>query len=328
MKQFLIVSADGTSGRGTRGLSLYWFLTCFHGRRAVQLISTTDLRSGSYAADVVFLGLPSEIRQDDLARVRYRQLVLFDYQDTGNILLDDERRFLTGLTGRYFKVWTEPGWPTPWKFGVLPIRRQARLPLYLRYLGLKKLLGARAPERVWDVSFLGAPTGQELRSQRVEWLREIRGAGDTYRFWGGLAASDADRRRLAAGGLAESALLFAGGRVGYGTFFDMMRKSKAVLTPMGNARWSYRHYEAIYAGAIPVSCDMRRATTLIPLPLDGMVHVPDGASVLPSIAEALALPTKAPGVREANVAFLEQYLEYGDYSRRKPALMEMFLAQL
>lgn len=326
--KFLIVSADGTSGRGSRGLSLYWFLTCFHGRRAVKVVSTADLRSGSYSADIVFVGLPSEVREDDLARVRYRQLVLFDYQDTVKVWLDEDREFLRGMTNRYLKVWSEPGWPTEWKWGVLPIRRQVRLPLYLRYLGLKSQFGARPPERVWDVSFLGAPTGLGVGSQRVQWLREIRGAGDGVRFWGGLVVPESYYQHLNAHGVDTTGLTYDGGRVSFNKFFDMMLVSKAVLTPMGNARWSYRHYEAIYAGAIPVSCDMRRTTTLIPLPLDGMVHVPDGASVLPSIAEALALPAKSPGVRAANVAFLEQYLEYGDYSRRKPALMELFLAQL
>ena len=329
MTKYLIVMADSASGRGTRGLNLYWFLARYHGRAAVKVVSTADLKGGaSNSCEVAFVGLPTTLRKDDLTRVRHGQLVLFDYEDTATILLDESSQFLGGLTDRYLKVWHEPGWPAPWKFGVLPIRRHARLPLYLRYLSLKSALGARQPEREWDVTFLGAPTGQDTHSQRVEWLREIRGAGTKYRFWGGLAASPDDRMRLAAAGLDGAGLLYEGGRVGYATFFDMMRKSKVVLTPKGNAPWSYRHYEAIYAGAIPVSCDLRSVTTLIPLPLGGMAHVPEGASVLPKIGEALALSEKQSGVREANVAFLEQFLTRGDYALRKPALMDRFSAQL
>lgn len=325
MAKYLIVMADGTSGRGTRGLNLYWFLSRYHGR-AVKVVSTAELKDGTRSCDVLFVCLPTALGKDDLARVRYRHLAVFDYEDTHKILLDGHSQFLTGLTDRYLKVWNEPGWPVPWKFGVLPIRRHARLPLYLRYLGVKKAFGAKPPEREWDVTFLGAPTGQDTHSQRVEWLKEIRDAGAKYRFWGGLAASPDDRLRLAAAGLEGAGLIYEGGRVGYTTFFDMMRKSKVVLAPKGNAPWSYRHYEAIYAGAIPVSCDLRNVTTLIPLPLDGMVHVPDGTSVLPRIEEALA--AQRPELLRDNIAFLERYLSYGAYSRGKPALMDRFLGQL
>jgi hypothetical protein len=326
--KYVIVMADGSSGRGTRGLNLYWFLSRYHGR-AVRVVSSADVRAGTApSCEVAFVGLPTGLRKEDLARLRYRQLVVFDYEDTANILLDDSTRFLSGLTDRYLKVWSEPGWPAPWKFGALPIRRHVRLPLYLRYLGFKKALGAKPPEREWDVTFLGAPTGQDTHSQRVEWLKEIRGTGGKYRFWGGLAASPDDRKRLAAAGLSGEGLLYEGGRIGYTKFFDMMRASKVVLTPKGNAPWSYRHYEAIYAGAIPVSCDLRQVKTLIPLPLDGMEHVPDGGSVLHGIEAALALPAKRPDVREANVRFLEQYLHHGDYSRKKPELLERFVSGL
>lgn len=328
MTKFLIVSADGTSGRGSRGLNLYWFLAAYHGRGAVKLVPTAALKGSTHSCDVLFLGLPTEIAKDDLTGVRYRQMALFDYQDTATVLVDEKRAFLEALTDHYLKVWVEPEWKGRWKFGVLPIRRQMRLPVYLRYLAFTKSLGARAPVRDYDISFLGAPTGYDVQSQRVQWLREIRGAGDRYRFWGGLAATEGDRQRWATAGFDSTGLLYDGGRVGFTTFFDMMRRSKAVLTPMGNARWSYRHYEAIYAGAIPVSCDMRRAKVLIPLPLDGMVHVPDGTPVLPRIDEAIALTAKRPDVRDANIEFLERYLEHGDYTRRRPALIEAFAAQL
>jgi hypothetical protein len=326
--KYLIVSADGSSGRGSRGMSLYWFLSTYYGWGAVKIVSTKELRENEYSAETVFFGLPSEATKDDLARVRYRHLVIFDYQDAVQVLIDQDREFLRGLTQTYLKVWNEPGWPSEWKWGVLPIRRQARLPLYLKFLKLASLFGAAAPDRVWDVSFLGAATGQELRSQRVEWLREIRGTRGRIKFWGGLVAPPAYREQLTRSGVDNNGLFYDGGRIGFNRFFDLMRKSKAVLTPMGNARWSYRHYEAIYAGAIPVSCDMRHAKVLIPLPLDGMVHVPDGTPALPRIEEALLLPTLTPGVREANVEFLERYLTDGDYARRKPALLESFQAQL
>jgi hypothetical protein len=328
MKKYLIVMADGRSGRGTRGLNLYWFLKTFHGG-AVQVVSTADLRKGAtYACDFAFVGLPTELRKEDLARVSYRRLAVFDYEDTVNILLDESSQFLSGLTDRYLKVWNEPGWPAPWKFGVLPIRRQARLPLYLRWLAFWRALGTRDPERDYDVTFLGAPTGQEARSQRVRWMQEIRDTESEFTFWGGLVASPSDRERLTAAGIDVPPLLYEGGRIPYGEFFELMRRSRIVLTPKGNAPWSYRHYEAIYAGAIPVSCDLTNVTTLIPLPLNGMVHVADDAPVVPKIEEALALIQRKPLVLDSNREFLEQFLTYGDYSRKKPELLHRFESSL
>ncbi len=322
----MIVMAGGRSGRGTRGLNLFWFLKTFHGS-AVQVMSSAALRRGAQSCDVLFVGLPSELTKDDLARVRHRQLVLFDYEDQAKLLVEGPNEFFSGLTDRYLKVWNEPGWPSPWKFGVLPIRRQARLPLYLRWLGLKTMFGTRPPERDYDVTFLGAPTGQVAHSQRVQWMQQISTTDEEFAFWGGLVASQWSRDRLAAAGIDWAPLLYEGGRVPYTEFFDMMRRARVVLTPMGNAPWSYRHYEAIYAGAIPVSCDLRQVKTLIPLPLDGMVHVPENAPVVPKIMEGLQL-ARRPEVMQKNLQFLERYLHYGDYTRSKPELMDTFDAQL
>jgi hypothetical protein len=77
-----------------------------------------------------------------------------------------------------------------------------------------------------------------------------------------------------------------------------------------------------------VTCDLRHVRTLIPLPLENMVHVSDGASVLASIDRALAQRSESPELAEANIRFLEQYLQDGDYTRQKPELMDRFLAQL
>ncbi len=325
MTKYLIVSAGRTSGRGTRGLNLYWFLKTYHAG-AVRMVSPSQARSGA-TCEVLFVGMPTELRKDDFARIRYRQLVLFDYQDPVHFYIDEQTEFLRGLTDRYLKVWNESHWKTPWTLGTLPIRRQARLPLYLRWLGFRSALGSKPPARDIDVSFLGAPTGLDPESQRVQWLREIAASGGRFRFWGGLATTARMRADMVAGGLDGTGIYHDGGRLSYNAFFDVMRRSKAVLTPKGNARWSYRHYEAIYAGAIPISCDMRTTTLFIPLPLDGMVHVPDGAPVLDKIDAGIVLADTSD-CRERNIAFLERYLERGDYSRRKPELLERFTGQL
>ena len=101
-----------------------------------------------------------------------------------------------------------------------------------------------------------------------------------------------------------------------------------MLTPAGNARWSYRHYEAIYAGALLVSTDFRSVRMLIPLPLDNMQHVADHAPVVPVIAAALERLAREPSLPRQNIDFLETYLQDGDYDCRKPRLMDEFLSQM
>ena len=123
-------------------------------------------------------------------------------------------------------------------------------------------------------------------------------------------------------------LCYPGGRVGFFSYFSHLSRSRVALAPAGNARWSYRHYEALYAGAIVVTTDFRHIDTLIPLPLEGMVHVEDGVSVLPAIDEALAMRRTYPELAEENIRFLERYLHHGDYCRKKPLLADRFMEQL
>jgi hypothetical protein len=123
-------------------------------------------------------------------------------------------------------------------------------------------------------------------------------------------------------------LLAPGGRLLFSQFFYHLLRSQVVLTPAGNARWSYRHYEAIYAGVTLVSTDFRRVRTLIPMPRDNLLHVPDYAPVLPAIETALERRAREPDLARQSLDFLESYLQDGDYHRRKPRLMDEFLAQI
>jgi hypothetical protein len=123
-------------------------------------------------------------------------------------------------------------------------------------------------------------------------------------------------------------LCYPRGRVDFFSYFYNLQRSRVALAPAGNARWSYRHYEAIYAGASLVSADFRKSKVLIPLPLETMHHVPDRGSVLPAIDEALGARQSNPEIANQNICFLERYLKHGDYCREKPELMDRFLEQL
>src|SRR5262249_46797467 len=101
-----------------------------------------------------------------------------------------------------------------------------------------------------------------------------------------------------------------------------------LLAPGGNVPWSYRHYECLYAGGIVVTNDFRERDLLVPLPRDGMIHVPDGQPVVPAIREALAWSRWRPQLADDNRAHLERYLSCAGYSRRRSPLVDRFLAQL
>jgi hypothetical protein len=331
MSQFTIIAADERCGRGARGLNLQRFLRIYHGRRAVRMMSTADLLQGPpLETEILFIGLPTRLCRQHLARVRYRQAVLFDYHDCpGPAWIDSDQELLRSLTDHYLKPWVEDEWDYGLRMGVLPIRRHFKLKACVGWQSMCRRLGRRPPDRIHDVVFVGEATaGPQDPHQRIEWIREIRRASRPYAFWGGIAARPAVRPVLEQQFVDFPQLCYQPGRVDFLTYYSQLRRARVALAPAGNAPWSYRHYEAIYAGALLVSTDFRHVRTLIPLPQDRMIHVPHGESVLPAIDQALNLSAQSTDWPARNVAYLEQFLHYGDYCRTKPLLRERFFDQL
>jgi hypothetical protein len=337
MKKFLVVMSELPGhGRGVNGRTLVQFLRTYAGFGAVGCCSADDLLSGrAPAAETVFLGLPSPVTDRHLARLRGRHLVLFDLSDWHHPLWTDaNRELLRGASGLYLKAWSDARWDFGLPVGVAPIRRYGKLRLALETDRLRRALGFSDPACRFDVLFLGAATMRDpggidpalVPNQRVDWLLEVRTQGTHLQLWGGLlGATMAPWLRQRYGDLSEFTLRE---KVPFRKYFGALRRSRVALTPEGNAPWSYRHYEAIYARAVVVTSDLRPIQTLIPLPNDGMVHVEPGQPVLPAIERALVLRRERPELLEENLAFLERYLERGMYSRRRPLLWERFLAQL
>jgi len=330
MHKMVIVQSEMRSGRGARGRNLHRFLATFHGRRNVSMLTVDHLRRRrQVSADWLFIGVPTSLDKECLCGVRYRNAVLFDYRDEpGPCWVESDQRFLRSLTDLYLKPWVEPDWDHGLRFGVLPIRRYQELVWALRTL---RLLGRSPPalsERRYDVAFIGNCTSPDKSNLRVRWLREIKRAEPAYSFWGGIAASKADEKRLREKIDDVDDLLYPRRRIGFVSYFRHLRDTRVALTPAGNAPWSYRHWEAIYAGAILVSTDFRQIRTLLPLPLERMIHVPKSDSILSALERALALGRDQPDLVEENIRFLERYLQDSDYSRNKPALMDLFMDQL
>jgi hypothetical protein len=337
---WLVITADRTeAGRGVRGYTLAGFLRTYFGRRAVAMQSPEEWRHHPIAAETIFVGLPSSLSPEELARLgeRCRRLVPFDYLDQQELAWTAEQEpTLRRLGDRYLKPWFERAWRHDLRMGMLPIRRYGRFTAAVAVDRCTHRWRPR-PKPVHDVAFLGRPNETRMYvdghvekvDQRFHWIRDLKREATDIAAWGGLVElSEKARARLESRYGPLDDLLHSQNKVGFASYYRALRQSRVLLAPGGNVPWSYRHYECLYAGGVVATIDFRERDMLVPLPVDGMVHVPDGESVVPAVRQALELSRQEPELGERNIAHLERYLRFGAYSNRRPALMERFLAQL
>jgi hypothetical protein len=351
---WLVITADGVNaGRGVRGYTLAWFLRTYFGRRRVGIFTPDQLRRSPLAADTLFLGLPTSLSANEISRLlgggRYRRVILFDYLDQQQLAWTAEQEpALRQVSRHYLKPWLEHVWDVGLRKGMLPTRRSRRLSTAVLLDRAAHALRRRStsePGRPGpgvhtlkhDVAFLGQPNdtrvlidGQvQIIDQRYNWLAELQRDAPDLAFWGGFVGGDP---RIVARLQAEhgdfSHLYYPAGNVSFRKYFRAMQASRVLLAPGGNVPWSYRHYECLYAGGIVVTIDYRHRDMLVPLPPEGVVHVPDGAPVVPYIREALELSRQRPTLGEENIAHLERYLRFGNYSCSRKLLIERFTTQL
>ena len=339
MKQFFVIKSElSIGGRGVNGRTLYKFLQTYAGHRSVGCCSLDQLLNGSgVQAEYVFLGLPGKITSKHLAKLRHRHLILYDLADFHRLMWDESNRaLLQSETNSYFKAWYDERWNFGMQMGLVPVRRYGKVRVALELGRIGRWFGRPAPALKHDVMFLGTATGTFARSQessgiynqRVEWLRELKQQGKPLALWGGLIDRDHPVPPELVAQYGDLSDMMIPGRVSFWEYFRALQQSRVALTPQGNAPWSYRHYEAIYARAVVVTCDFRQIHTLVPLPKKNMIHVEPGQSVLPAIEQGLKLRREQPQILEENLQFLERFLDRGMYSRRRPELYERFLSQL
>ncbi len=337
---WLVITADRTdAGRGVRGFTLAGFLRVYLGRRAVAMQSPEQWRHEPIAADTIFLGLPSSLAAEEIEKLatRCRRLIVFDYLDQQELAWSDEQAAtLRQRTDRYLKPWFERAWRHDLRMGMLPIRRYPRFTAAVAVDRCARRLSAR-PAPKYDVAFVGRPNETRLYvdgrveriDQRFHWLCELVRDAPEINLWGGLVGiCDGARGRIESSHGDFHDLLHRDDKVGFSVYYRAMRRSRALLAPGGNVPWTYRHYECLYAGGVVVTIDYRERDMLAPLPTEGMVHVADGASVLPAVREAIELSRRRPELGEQNVAHLERYFRFGAYSSRRPAMWERFISQL
>jgi hypothetical protein len=333
---WLVITADRTdAGRGVRGYSLAWFLREYFGRGQVASQTPAEARTSPIAAETILLGLPTSLEPDEIRqlieRTGCRRLVPFDYLDKHEQAWTNEQRSAAGdRTQVYLKPWSEPHWNRELRSGHLPLRLRCRLAIAVTKDRLLHTLGL-TPRRKYDVSFFGRPNrttfyvnGQfEKREQRIDWLRQLRSEAPELSFYGGLTHCEHPKMRP-----ENRDLCFHKNKIHFFNYWRAMRRSRVLLAPGGNVPWTYRHYECLYAGGVLATIDYRERDMLIPLPRELMVHVPDGAAVLPYVREALERSRANGNHAEQVYQHLDQYLQRGAYSRKRPALMERFLKQL
>jgi hypothetical protein len=337
---WLVITADRTeAGRGVRGHTLTCFLRTYFGRRAVAMQSPEQWRHAPLTTDTVFLGLPTSLTPEELGKLATscRRLVVFDYLDQQPLAWTAEQEAtLRQRTDRYLKPWFERAWRHDLQMGMLPIRRYGRFTVAVAVDRCTQRLRAKR-EPAHDVAFLGRPNRTRMYvdgriekiDQRFEWIRELKREAPDLDMWGGLVElSERSRSRLESQYGRFDDLMHSQSKVGFSTYYRALQQSRALLAPGGNVPWSYRHYECLYAGGVVVTIDYRERDMLVPLPSEGVVHVADGASVLPAVREALELSRRRPELGEQTFAHLERYLRFAAYSRRRPALLERFVAQL
>jgi hypothetical protein len=347
MPDWLVITADRVrAGRGVQGWTLGWFLRTYFGRRRVAVVSPNQFRRSlrrkpsraRLSADTVLVGLPTSLDAEELAALpaatRCRRLAAFDYRDQQTLAWTAEQEAaLRSVTDLYLKPWYEPSWNYGLRMGLLPIRRYGRL---TATIAAERLLRRRRPPPQYDVMFLGRPNRTRMFidgktkkvDQRVEWIRQLRRESPDLKFHGGLVDVLPRERRWLELKFGETADLFHDQpTVGFLDYWRAMRRARVVLAPGGNVPWSYRHYEALYAGAVVVTIDYRQRDMLVPLPCDGMVHVPDGESVVPAVREALDRSRREPELGARNITRLERYWRYGDYAQNRQALIDRFTAQ-
>jgi hypothetical protein len=341
---WLVITADPSGvGRGVRGYALVWFLRTYFGRRRVAKRTPEQVRRRSPPrADTLFIGLPSSLTPDEIDRlvdaVRPRRVVAFDYLDRHELAWTPEQEpAIRAHSDRYFKPWFEPAWRYNLRMGMLPLRTHRQLFLSIAWDRCRRQLGWRRRPQ-FDVGFLGRPNstrivgadGQiEKIEQRVNWLRELRDQAPDITLGGGITEWDSDAFRLRMATEPDLAgLCYERNKVNFPTYWRIVSNCRVLLSPGGNAPWTYRHYEALYAGAAVVSIDFRERDMLVPLPREGVIHVADRAPIVPAVRAALEQNLSHPELAEENFAHLERYLRYGSYARGRTALIDRFLAQL
>lgn len=316
---------------GYAELCLYWFLLEYFGSDSVQLIRPSELlgRSRRVQTDYLMVGVPTRLGKQHLEGVQFREMVLYDSSDHDGInYLYSDQAFLQSVTDRCLKHYRDERWSMPLRIGLLPIKRPPlNNRLHWKLLSQRRRATTPLAERRYDVGFVARPTGDTTSNLRLRWWIELVQKAPELRRWGGLVGGD-DWRQAFAESQVPDACWMKRRKIGFSEYFDGMQDSKVALAPPGYAPWSFRHYEAIYAGCMIVTADLSPFEFLIPMPEESVVQLSEGESVVDGVRRALALGRDEPQRLMLARKQLDQWLKLGLYSRHCGDTLNRFMAFL
>jgi hypothetical protein len=314
-----VVGAPRPYPETERGWKLYQFLQLFPKHvRSRWVDSDTVETCAPFETDVLIVFVPKRPTTQQLSKIRYKFLFLAHYTDGETVDETVLAEFGDLATGYLLpavnkrNVYPLPVLPMP-----LAFHSRTRKPYSYLDLDLKW--------RYWRASFVGAATVyQGEYPQRKEWVEAlVRLAPKRVR----VGLFDNESYPLDAV-FPDAPERFTHPFLGPGFYITLMQLSQVCVAPAGNARWTYRHYEAIQAGNVLVSTDLREMDMLIPFPDEGIVYVPDHADVWPILAPVLDTVGMYQDAVRRNQAQMAQYLNDGTYSANKPLPLFDFLRQL
>lgn len=352
MKQYTVVISDvddyDAGFRGTSAywwlssyfgayaqLSLFWFLTAYFGRSKIQLLRPSQLlnRTAKLKTDLLFVGIPTTLNSQHLAGIEFNRMVLYDSSDDDKLNFGfSDRPFLESQTDICLKSWRDNRWHETIKIALLPIKRPPlnnRMRIALNVEATRQNFLGPTVKR-FDVGFIARPTGSITTNQRLRWLIEISTQRPDLKLWGGLVG-DAYMRSLAEQQVPPDileSLWLNKKKIGFLSYFAGLRQSKVALAPSGFAPWTYRHFEAIYAGCLVVSNDLSHYEFLVPFPRETMIEVGDQQSVTPAIDRAFSMLELTPEIVIENRQYLDRWLDRGRYSHRCIDTLDRFFGQL
>ena len=312
-------------------LCLYWFLREYYGGESVELLRPSELlrRSATWQTDYLMVGVPTRLSREHLKNVRYGRMLLYDSSDHDgiNFLYSDEQ-FLLSKADCCLKHFRDRRWSLPVRIGLLPIKRPPlnnRLYWKLRRCSLDAVMPVQ--DRPFDVGFVARPTGDVRSNVRLRWLVELAKSDCGFSRWGGLVGGPVWQDEFADHAIPADCWM-GRKKVGFSEYFDGLCQSKVALAPSGYAPWTFRHYEAIYAGCMLVTEDLDPYDFLVPIPSQSVVQVGPGKSVVDGVREAVDLSLSEPNrVVEARRE-LEKWIDQGRYSKGCHLTLDRFWKEM
>ncbi len=312
-------------------LCLYWFLREYYGRESVELLRPSELleRTETWQTDYLMVGVPTRLSPEHLRKVRYRRMLLYDSSDHDgiNFLYSDEA-FLLSKADCCLKHFRDRRWSLPLRIGLLPIKRPPlNNRLHWKLRRSSSHVAKPLCDRPFDVGFVARPTGDLSSNVRLQWLVELANSESDFRRWGGLVGGRSWREEFESQKIPDDCWM-GRTKVGFSEYFEGLCQSKVALAPSGYAPWTFRHYEAIYAGCMLVTEDLSPYEFLVPIPSYSVVQVQSGQSVVSGVEQALDMALTQPSRAIEARRELDQWMDRGRYSKQCARTLERFFSEM